>query len=315
MRLDPRPALFALALSAAALALGTPIAAPAQPQSEASFETLASFRLPQATKAARALAIQLPEGAAVLNLPEARPGQPLPAVLILPDALGADGRADAYVEQLLGADIAVLELRGTHEADARLAWRALLEDPRFDPAKLGILGFGAGARLALDLPGSQASVLLYPGCAGLPRARRLTHAWIWARQLAWKLYPDIRNFIGPAEYAWGFHAPWRLFASSTPPHGTSILLAHGTADPANAASACASLAETLRGQGALVEHRQVPGAGYAWDYPQLGAAADVLLPAPGSAERLAVRPWPALAAQTAAEVAGFFAQHFSEPKP
>jgi hypothetical protein len=65
----------------------------------------------------------------------------------------------------------------------------------------------------------------------------------------------------------------------------------------------------------LVEHRQVPGAGYAWDYPQLGAATEVLLPAPGSAERLPIRPWRALAAQTAAEVAGFFAQHFSETRP
>ena len=76
-----------------------------------------------------------------------------------------------------------------------------------------------------------------------------------------------------------------------------------------------SLAGTLRGQGALVEHRQVPGVGYAWDYPQLGAATEVLLPAPGSAERLPIRPWRALAAQTAAEVAGFFAQHFSETRP
>jgi hypothetical protein len=99
------------------------------------------------------------------------------------------------------------------------------------------------------------------------------------------------------------------------PHSISILLAHGSADPANGTPACTSLAETLRGQGALVEHRQFPGAGYAWDYPQLGAATEVLLPAPGRAERLPIRAWPALAAQTAAEVAGFFAQHFSGPKP
>jgi dienelactone hydrolase len=315
MRFEPRPALLALALSIAALVLGTALPAPAQPQPEAPSETQASFRLPQAPKSARALAIQLPEGAAVLNLPEARPGQPMPAVLVIPDALGADGRADAYVEQLLGADIAVLELRGAHEADARLAWQALLEDPRFDPAKLGILGFGEGAQRALDLPGSQASVLLYPGCASLPRARRVTHAGAWARQVTRKLHPKIRDFLGPTEYARDFHAPWAWFVSSAPPHGISFLLAHGTADPANTHSACTSLAETLRGQGALVEHRQFPGAGYAWDYPQLGAATEVLLPAPGRAERLPIRPWPALAAQTAAEVAGFFAQHFSEPKP
>jgi dienelactone hydrolase len=82
---------------------------------------------------------------------------------------------------------------------------------------------------------------------------------------------------------------------------------HGSEDPANPESACAALAETLRDQGAEVEHQEIPGAGYAWDYPQLGTSRDVLLPAPGMTERLSVRPWPAMAAQSAAAVAGFFA--------
>ena len=43
-------------------------------------------------------------------MPEAASRQPLPAVLIIHDASGADGRAVPYAEHLLGADIVVLEL-------------------------------------------------------------------------------------------------------------------------------------------------------------------------------------------------------------
>ena len=66
---------------------------------------------------------------------------------------------------------------------------------------------------------------------------------------------------------------------------------------------------------AAVKQREIPGAGYAWDYPALGQASAALLPAAGGTERLAVRPWPAMAAQSAAEIAGFFAQHFSRAAP
>jgi hypothetical protein len=63
--------------------------------------------------------------------------------------------------------------------------------------------------------------------------------------------------------------------------------------------------------GADVEHLEVPGAGYAWDFPQLGATPEVMLPAPGMTGRVAARPWPAMAAQTAASVAGFFAMNLA----
>ena len=94
--------------------------------------------------------------------------------------------------------------------------------------------------------------------------------------------------------------------------GPLILLLHGAEDPANPAEACASLCEGLRATGAVVGHQQVPGAGYAWDFPQLGAAQEVMLPAPGLAGRVAARPWPAMAAQTAATVAGFFALNLAQ---
>ena len=89
------------------------------------------------------------------------------------------------------------------------------------------------------------------------------------------------------------------------------MLLHGAEDPANPAPACASLAARLRARGAEAAVREIPGAGYAWDYPALGQAPAALLPAAGRAERLHVHPWPAMAAQSAAEIAGFFAQHFS----
>jgi len=190
-------------------------------------------------------------------MPEAASRQPLPAVLIIHDASGADGRSSSYADQLLGADIIVLELRDASLEAAGAALAALAADPRINPAKLGVLGFGAGARMALDLPGAAARSLLYPGCATLPAARKMAaraEPVPLVQRVAWTLEAGIRDFIGPAEYAW-----------------------------------------------------KIPGAGYAWDYPQLGTSRDVLLPAPGMTERLSVRPWPAMAAQSAAAVAGFFA--------
>jgi dienelactone hydrolase len=191
-------------------------------------------------------------------------------VLILPDALGADGRAVPYVESLLGAGIAVLELRDASAEAARAALALLASDPRIEAPGLGVLGFGQGARLALGLPGADARALLYPGCASLP-------------------VPETAR--------------------------GAVLLLHGAEDPANPAPACASLAARLRARGAEAAVREIPGAGYAWDYPALGQAPAALLPAAGRAERLHVHPWPAMAAQSAAEVAGFFAQHFSRAAP
>jgi hypothetical protein len=65
----------------------------------------------QARGGVRSFAVELTGGAGVFEMPEAAARSPVPAVLILHDALGADGRAASYVEQLLGANIAVLELR------------------------------------------------------------------------------------------------------------------------------------------------------------------------------------------------------------
>jgi dienelactone hydrolase len=271
---------------------------------------IASLPNTQARGGVRSFAVELADGVGVFDMPEAAARSPVPAVLILHDASGVDGRAASYAEQLLGADIAVLELREGDTAAAGAALAALGADPRINPARLGVLGFGAGARLALELPGTAARALLYPGCGSLAGARKMADAPAptpLMHRVAWMGDDGIRDFVGPAEYAWNYNAPGGAPGFALPHKNAAILLLHGTQDPANPAKACAFLCESLRATGAEVEHQEVPSAGYAWDFPQLGAAQEVMLPAPGMAERVAARPWPAMAAQTAATVAGFFA--------
>ncbi len=264
----------------------------------------------QAKGAVRSFAVELADGYGIFDMPEAAAKQPIAAVLILHDASGPDGRAAAYAEHLLGADIAVLELHAASPAAASAALAALAADPRINPAQLGVLGFGAGARLALELPGTAARALLYPGCASLRGGRNMADSAEevpLVHRIGWVRDAGIRDFIGPAEYAWNYNVAGGAPGFAPPHKSSAILLVHGTEDPANPNEACASLCESLRGDGADVEHQEIPGAGYAWDYPQLGVTQEVLLPAPGMAERLSVRPWPAMAAQSAATVAGFFA--------
>jgi dienelactone hydrolase len=272
----------------------------------------ASLPITAARGGVRSFAVALADGSGVFDMPEAA-HHPLPAVLILHDASGADGRAAAYAEQLLGADIAVLELREAGPAAAGAALAALAADPRINPAQLGVLGFGTGARAALELPGTVARALLYPGCGTLPGAAKMAAAiepTALLHRVSWTHEAGIRDFIGPAEYAWNYNVSGGAPGFTLPHKNTAILLLHGAEDPANPTEACASFCESLRATGAEVEHQEMPGAGYAWDYPQLGLTRDVMLPAAGMTERVAVRPWPAMAAQTAAVVAGFFAISF-----
>jgi len=173
-----------------------------------------------------------------------------------------------------------------------------------------VLGFGEGARMALDLPGAAARALLYPGCASLPAARRMAMRagpTPLLQRVAWTLEAGIRDFIGPAEYAWNYNVAGGAPGFAPPYKGEAILLLHGTEDPANPEKACAAAAQAMRGLGADVQWRLVEGAGYAWDYPKLGERGGVQLPAAGMTDRISVRPWPAMAAQSAAEVLGFFA--------
>ena len=282
--------------------------------------TIRAANLPKtpARGGVRSFAVELADGTGIFDMPEATVQHRLPAVLIIHDAPGADGRAAPYVEQLLGADIAVLELHDASLASVGAALAALAADPRINPARIGVLGFGQGARLALKMPGASVRALLYPGCASLGGERKIAANTITtgAREhLIWRFDAQIHSFIGPAEYAWNYNISGGAPGFSLGHNASTVLLLHGTEDPANPPDACASLTQTLQGQGVTVEHHEIPGAGYAWDVPELVAGQSALLPAPGMPERLPIRPWPAMAAKTAAEVAGFFAQHLSNTSP
>ncbi|MFO0465791.1 MAG: hypothetical protein ACK5ZB_00660 [bacterium] len=310
---------FASVLTLAGCLLsGLPRTAMAEAPAPESNSQTASLPKTPARGGVRSFAVELADGSGIFDMPEATTQHRLPAVLIIHDAPGADGRAARYAEQLLGADIAVLELHDASLASVGAALAALAADPRINPARIGVLGFGQGARLALEMPGASVRALLYPGCASLAGARKIaanTIAIAAREPLTWRFDALIRGFIGPAEYAWNYNVSGGAPGFTLGQSASAMLLLHGTEDPANPPDACARLTQTLQGQGVAVEHHEIPGAGYAWDVPELGAGQSALLPAPGMPERLPIRPWPAMAAKTAAEVTGFFAQHFSDTPP
>ena len=104
-----------------------------------------------------------------------------PLVIMLPDALGEDGRSETYVGSLLARGIASLVLGLDEDLDANpapvdpaaspaavpvaLAWARA---SGFMPEATGVLGFGLGGRAALAGAGGLPTVALYPGCAALP---------------------------------------------------------------------------------------------------------------------------------------------------
>lgn len=111
--------------------------------------------------------------AGVLELPASSPSQNVPVVVILHDGGEPDTRSAIYITQLLGAGIAVLDVLMHQEDGLGAVVAALAVHPRLAGERMGVLGFGAGARLGLAnlSSGIQARALLYPGCAGLPAAR------------------------------------------------------------------------------------------------------------------------------------------------
>jgi hypothetical protein len=196
--------------------------------------------------------LQPPAGLGRLVLP-AMAATPLRLVVLLPDALGEDGRSEPYVEALTDQGIATLVLgvlddagaplppadpAGTPEA-AAAALRWAMADERFQPDLVGFLGFGVGGRAALAAMQGRPSVALYPGCVGLA-------------------LPET----GPA------------------------LILHGLDAPG--AEACMGLPRRP-----MVEITGLPGLGYGWDTPiGMSAHAGVLLPGAGGTARIRARPDP-----------------------
>ncbi|MBP0444819.1 hypothetical protein J8J14_08480 [Roseomonas sp. SSH11] len=139
--------------------------------------------------------------------------EPFPAVLILADRSGPDGREVPYADYLLAAGIAVIQLGSDAPEEAvpllrpsglRAIARSLAPG-RLDPERIGLLGFGAGGRAALAA--SEVPVAaLYPACGGLPPAQRSGRTLM--------LYPD-----DPGEAAACLQVDPRAEAVKTTTHG------------------------------------------------------------------------------------------------
>jgi dienelactone hydrolase len=215
---------------------------------------------------------------------------PSAVVLIVHDSLGMDTRSQRYIAQLTAAGVAALEIElranppdgfpeplpDTAEATGLVARAAtaLAADPRFDPARIGAIGFGLGARAVALTPSVgpggvafAARVLLYPGCASL------------------------RDLLPRAHLAAGTVA-------------APVLVIHGEEDAANPPAACEALAAALSAAGP-VRRIAYHGAGYAWDQPQLGDSELAAQPWPGGPGTIGARSWPELADLSAAQATGF----------
>lgn len=125
--------------------------------------------------------VRLPEPVGVGRLVSPAADGPLPLVIVLPDALGEDGRSESYVDSLLARGVAtlVLGLGQDLEPDPAavdpaaspaavalaLAWA---KDAGFAPSRTGLLGFGLGGRAVMAADPGTPAAALYPGCVGLP---------------------------------------------------------------------------------------------------------------------------------------------------
>jgi dienelactone hydrolase len=227
----------------------------------------------------------------VISWPAERGTGPLPMVVILPDALGPDWRADAYVAWLGAVGLPVLEVDLQAVAEAAgpgasppglaatvaVIIRELSRDPRVIAGRIGVLGFGIGGRAALTAPPAPdgtdriaARAMLYPGCIGLERDL-------------------LRYEIG-------------VSAGSSP-----VLLMHGDSDAANPPPDCARAAAVLS-QWGPVERVEIADTGYAWDRPAFSSEGPTMMPRPDGAGRIRAMPEPRLFEVSAIRVAHWLAR-------
>lgn len=106
----------------------------------------------------------------ILTMPAASIGPAIGIVLVLHDALAPDPRSEPYIDQLLDAGIAVLDIRheGGVSADGIDIFAQIAEELKTRHGAVGVLGFGAGAQSAARLQAPLAArALLYPGCQTL----------------------------------------------------------------------------------------------------------------------------------------------------
>ena len=125
-----------------------------------------------------------------LMLVTPQPGRALPAVIVLPDELGLDGRTARLAEAMLmrgwvGIEVDPEPLSPDGAAVPpppsplrlgrmmRALHEALQTDERIDPRRIAVVGLGPGGRAAVHAalgdgrPGFAAHAALYPDCAAL----------------------------------------------------------------------------------------------------------------------------------------------------
>lgn len=124
--------------------------------------------------------IRLAEPAGLGRLVRPEGVRDAPIVIVVPDALGEDGRSDAYVDSLLARGVASLVLGLGEDLDANprpvdpaasadalavaVAWALDRGTPGL---RIGVMGFGLGGRIALAAGAALPSAALYPRCGGL----------------------------------------------------------------------------------------------------------------------------------------------------
>jgi dienelactone hydrolase len=210
-----------------------------------------------------------PVGTAQMLRPEG--DRPMPLVVLLPDALGDEGRSAPYVEALARNGIASLVLglgnrseRGDAATDpassamaagVALTWAA--SRPEFAAGNIGVIGLGSGGRAALAAAEAGMPVVAVdPGCTGLALPE-----WTPAMVVFGRAAPDANECLALEE----------------PPAGV------------------------IRG---------MPGLGHGWDVrPELGPGG-ALMPNPLGGRRRAT-PNPAAAEAVAGQVAAWLAHQFA----
>lgn len=136
--------------------------------------------LPAAAGETPAELFRLPEPAGMARLVRPMGVIAPPLVVVLPDALGEDGRSEPYVDSLLARGIATLVLGLGEDFDSPTAPVEPAAAPEalapalawawakgFAPAATGVLGLGLGGRAALIEAQGAPTAALYPGCRDL----------------------------------------------------------------------------------------------------------------------------------------------------
>jgi dienelactone hydrolase len=198
---------------------------------------------------AELLPLAAPIGLARLVMPEGAAAPPL--VIMLPDALGEDGRAEHYVGSLAARGVASLVLGLGEDLDTNPAPVDPAASPEalavalgwaraagFLPSQIGVLGFGLGGRAALAAEEKVPVAALYPGCSGI-RLRRDGPALVLqgaqrardCEALPQREGVEIRLLQGAGH---GWDAPgalWPSLGSVMPdPAGNGTLRAHADVD-------------------------------------------------------------------------------------